>query len=414
VGLRLIGDKIQGNVSIPIPALRKHTVILAGAGSGKTVLVKRMVEEAALLGIPSIVLDCANDLSRMGKPWPSPPSAWSGQDREKAGQYHEKSNVIVWTPGIAKGNPMNFEPLPNLASVAQDSDELQQMIDMALGTFRDIAAPGKSVKSKKKLGILAAAMEYFAKHLDGDLDEFLNLLDDLPAEAAAGIGNADKLAREMADQIRAEIQVNVMFKQKGRVIDPTTLFGLDSSPQKTRISVINFSGLPNLWSQQQFVNQLAMLLFTWIKKNPPRQGQPLTGLLVIDEAKDFVPSSGDVPSRNSLIRLGNQARKYGLGLIFATQAPKSIDHNIIANCINQFYGQASSPAAIDAIVTQIKQRGGSGQDIPKMGTGKFYFSTENLKAPLKIKIPLCLSYHPDNPPDQLEVIRLAKASRNLI
>ncbi len=113
-----------------------------------------------------------------------------------------------------------------------------------------------------------------------------------------------------------------------------------------------------------------------------------------------------------MIRLGNQARKYGLGLIFATQAPKSIDHNIIANCINQFYGQANSPAAIEAVMTQIRQRGGSGQDIPKMGTGKFYLSTENLKDPLKIKTPLCLSYHPDNPPDQLEVVTLANQSKN--
>ncbi len=415
VGKRLIGDETHETVSIPIPALRKHTVILAGAGSGKTVLVRRIVEEAALLGVPSIVIDCANDLSRMGKPWPEPPSAWSGTDGIKAPQYHGRADVVIWTPGIGKGNPLSFSPLPDLQDVADDTDELNQMIDMTMGSFTDIVAPGKSEKSKKKKGILASALRYFSKGQKSGLSNFLVLLDDLPAEGSGGITGADKLAREMSDQIKAELSVNVMLRQDSTEVDPSVLLGLNHEQrnvEKTRISVINFSGLPELSSQQQFVNQLAMLLFTWIKKKPPRDNKPLTGLLVIDEAKDFVSSSGWSPSRDSLIRLAAQARKYGLGLIFATQAPKSIDHNIIANCMNQFYGQASSPAAINAIQDQLKQRGGSGRDIAVLGTGKFYISMEGLRAPLKIKTPLCLSYHPDNPPDQIEVLKLANESKN--
>ncbi|TVP67733.1 MAG: ATP-binding protein, partial [Leptolyngbya sp. LCM1.Bin17] len=180
---------------------------------------------------------------------------------------------------------------------------------------------------------------------------------------------------------------------------------------QTRLSILNFIGLPGLPQQQQFLNQLAMTLFTWIKKNPAPADQPLRGLLVIDEAKDFLPSRGSTPCKSSLIRLAAQARKYGLGLIFATQAPKSIDHNIIANCSTQFYGRANSPAAIDVVRDQLRQRGGQGDDIAQLERGQFYVASEAINPPVKMVAPLCLSYHPPSPLDELEVLVRAQRSR---
>lgn len=60
-------------VGISLERLAYHTCVFAGSGSGKTVFLKRVIEEAALLGIPSIVLDGANDLSRLACPGPSAP-----------------------------------------------------------------------------------------------------------------------------------------------------------------------------------------------------------------------------------------------------------------------------------------------------------------------------------------------------
>jgi Helicase HerA, central domain len=60
---------------------RARTAILAGSGSGKTVLLRRIVEEAALQGIPSIVLDTNNDLARFGDRWPETPLAWDDAER---------------------------------------------------------------------------------------------------------------------------------------------------------------------------------------------------------------------------------------------------------------------------------------------------------------------------------------------
>jgi hypothetical protein len=414
IGFRLIGKQTKELISIPVQDLTKHTVILAGSGSGKTVLVRRIVEEAALLGIPSIVIDAANDLARMGDRWPAPPEAWREEDQKKADLYHEKSRVTVWTPGRESGNPLNLEPLPDLAPLINDEEELEQATTMALDSLRSLVAAGNSRAASLKQGVLKAALDYFARNAGGRLPELLTLLSDLPEEAGGGITDAAKKAREMADDLRAAMLKDPLLRQSGATIDPAVLFGLSPTSAKTQISIINFIGIQSTSAQQQFLNQLFMTLFTWIKRNPAPPENPVRGLLVLDEAKDIIPSTGSTPCKASLNRLAAQARKYGLGIIFATQAPKSIDHNIIANCSTQFYGRANSPASIDVIREQMRQRGGNGDDVARLERGQFYSVTESLKAPCKLSMPLCLSSHLPTPLDEAEVLKRSQDSRNEI
>ncbi|CAN2040793.1 ATPase AAA [Candidatus Magnetomoraceae bacterium gMMP-15] len=410
IGKRIVGSQLKNDVNLKLTNLLNHSIILAGSGSGKTVLVRRIVEEAAIRGIPSIVVDCANDLARLGDAWPTRPKAFQKNDVQQAAQYHKKSDTVIWTPGLEKGNPLQLQTLPDITALVDDKDELNQAISMVRESLRSIVAPGKSLKSKNKIGILSSALKYFAKNNGGDLTDFIEVLSDLQPEASGGIHTADKLALEMSDSLKAEMQINPLLKKSGTCMDPAMLFGVNEKSDKTRISVINYVGLMGLETQQQFLNQLAMTLFTWIKKNPA-ENNSIRGLFVIDEAKDYVPSAKDTPCKESLLRLAAQARKYGLGLIFATQAPKSIDHNIIANCSTQFYGKANSPAAINTIQEQLKLKGGSGKDIAKLSTGQFYFHSKNMDAPFKIATPLCLSYHPNSPLNEIEVVNRAKKSR---
>ncbi len=412
IGQRQIGQR-EETISIPLDALTKHTVVLAGSGAGKTVLVRRLVEEAVLQNIPAIVIDGANDLARMGDAWPEKPEAWDERDRAKARQYHQSVDVVVWTPGREAGNAVNFSPLPDFAALKGNADELNQAIDMACDSLQDVVAPGRAAAARIKQGILRNALEHFASLGGGKLESFAEFLSDLPAEATGNIDRAEQRAKEMADLLRAEMATNPLLRQQGTTLDPSILLGVHRSSAKTRLSVLNFVGLPGLPQQQQFLNQLAMTLFTWIKKNPAPAGQPLRGLLVIDEAKDFVPATGSTPCKSSLNRLAAQARKYGLGLIFATQAPKSIDHNVIANCSTQFYGRANSPAAIQVVQDQLRQRGGHGNDIAQLERGQFYAASEAINPPIKITAPLCLSYHPANPLDESEVLKRAKQSRQV-
>ncbi len=240
----------------------------------------------------------------------------------------------------------------------------------------------------------------------------IEILDDLPAEAGSGIQNQTRYAKEMADDLQSQRAKDPNFDRAGASFDPAVLFGdARKSGDRTRISVINFVGMPSLESQQMFLNRLAMTLFAWIKKNPRPEGRSLRGLLVIDEAKDFVPSVRSSPCRASLERLAAQARKYHLGLVFATQNPKEIANTIIGNCSTHYYGKNSSPAGQDVIRQQIKNRGGDAADIGSLPQGVFYFHNADmgLKKPIKLKTALCLSRHVTLEPE--EVIERAEASR---
>jgi len=401
----------QDLVTIPLEALTKHIVILAGSGAGKTVLVRRLVEEAILKQIPAIVIDGANDLARMGDPWPETPAAWDHLDRRQAQRYHQSVDVAVWTPGREAGNAVTLNPLPDFAALTNNADELNQAIDMARDSLQDIVASGNSATAKVRRGILRNALDAFATRGGGTLEDLADFLRALPEEATGNISRASQHSQAIADLLSAEMANNPLLRQSGAPLDPATLFGLTGAPAKTRLSILNLIGLPGLPQQQQFLNQLAMTLFTWIKKHPAPAGQPLRGLLVIDEAKDFLPSRQSTPCKSSLNRLAAQARKYGLGLIFATQAPKSIDHNIIANCSTQFYGRSNSPAAIDVVRDQLQQRGGQGDDIAQLQRGEFYAVSESINPPMKITVPLCLSHHPPSPLAESEVLKRARQSR---
>src|SRR5262249_6126459 len=100
-------------VRVELSALRKHAAVFAGSGSGKTVLLRRIVEECALRGVSAIVLDPNNDLARLGDAWPSPPTAWGPGDASLAERYLTGTDVVVWTPGRANGRPLAFQPLPD-------------------------------------------------------------------------------------------------------------------------------------------------------------------------------------------------------------------------------------------------------------------------------------------------------------
>jgi hypothetical protein len=409
LGERLGDGSARGSVEVPLLSLRNHAIVLAGEGSAKTVLLKRLIEEAVLLGVPAIIVDGGNDLSLLGDERPSAPDGWKIGDDRKARLYHERSDVVIWTPGIHRGNPLSLQPLPDLAKVASDPDELEAALSMVLSSLGTIVAPSSGRSNPAALEVLLAALRYFALHGGGQLKDLIALLAALPFEARGGVEHGDQVARQMSEQLTVESKLNPLLGQAGTQLDPQVLFG-SPSPGRTRVSVINLSGLPSERARQQFVDQLAMTLFSYIKDHPARH-RPLLGLLVIDEARDFVPATRSVPGKESLLRLVPQARKYGLGILFATEAPKSVDQQLIASCATHFYGRVSSPAAIETVREQIRRRGGSGSDVATLMPNVFYAHAEGMTSPIRVAPLPCLSAHSPSPPGEFEIIQRAQRSR---
>lgn len=397
-----IGRRLDGRpVYADLKAMAKHTGVFAGSGSGKTVLLRRIIESAALQGISSIVLDPNNDLSRLGQRWPEPPEHWLDGDAAWAEQYGETVETVVWTPGRKKGRPLSFKPLPDFAAVLDDTDEFDIAVDTAVNSLVPRARIGRATpKDDHAKAVLKQALAAYARDGSSDFEGFLLFLEDLPDEASS-IVKAPDIALRLASTLRAAVINDRVFGGSGPSLDPGVLL-TPSEGKRARISVINFMGLPTEEQRQGFVNQLELALFSWAKRNPATGG-PLSGLLVLDEAQTLAPSSGTTICLASTLALASQARKYGLGMLFATQAPKGIHNQIVGNCGTHWYGRINAPIQIAAAVEVAQTKAGTSVDLARLSAGQFYMAADGSPTD-RIDVPMCLTYHPSTAPTAEEIL----------
>ena len=393
--------------TLDLASLRRHVAIFAGSGSGKTVLLRRVIEECAMQGVSSIVLDPNNDLARLGDRWPAPPEPWLSDDPERSARYLAETDVVVWTPRRASGRPLAFRPLPDFGAVIDEVDEFDAAVDAAVEALAPrVGAQRATARATQEKAVLTEAMRYFARGAGHDLGAFIDLLSALPGHVSEQT-RAVPIAGDLADRLRAARATDPLFGGFGEPADPGLL--LTPPPGKrARISVISMVGMVGLDQWQGFVNQLQMALFSWIKRNPA-DNEPLKALLVMDEAQDLVPSSGQTACSESTRRLASQARKYGLGLLFATQSPKALHNSIPGNSSTQFFGLLNAPAQIDAARELAKAKGGDVPGVSRLSAGEFYLATEG-SGFRQVRTPMCLSHHPSSPLNEDEVLERAAAS----
>jgi hypothetical protein len=389
--------------TVELEALRKHTAIFAGSGSGKTVMIRRLIEECALQGVSAIVLDPNNDLARLGTAWPDPPSGWSGDDAAKAAEYITNVETVIWTPRRTSGRPLSFQPLPDFAAVRDNPDEFELAVDAAVSALKPYAGVS-GAKAALQEAILKRSMALYGRQSGGSLSGYVALLSEM-TDDMSGLTDTEKLAGILAENLKAAMIINPLLGGEGTAVDPSTLL-TPTTGKRARISVISLIGLPDEGQRQGFVNQLELALFAWIKKNPAGD-RPLGALFVMDEAQTLVPAGRMTACTRSTVALASQARKYGLGLVFATQSPKGIDTKIVGNASTQFFGRLNSPAQINAATEMAAAKGTRINDIGRLGTGEFYVAPDGGTFQ-KVNTPMCLSYHPPSPLSDEEVLALSR------
>ncbi|NUP79931.1 MAG: ATP-binding protein, partial [Nonomuraea sp.] len=395
-------------VTVALEALRKHTAIFAGSGSGKTVLIRRLVEECALRGVSSIVLDPNNDLARLGEPWPDRPPGWEDGDDRRAREYLEGTEVTIWTPGRTGGRPLAFQPLPDLASLAGDPDEFAEAVEAAVAFIVPrLRLEARTAKADRGQAVLRKALAAYGRSGATSLRGLAAYLSDLP-DGVSELAGAPRIAADLAQSLTAAMDNDPLFGGTGEPVDPALLV-TPPPGKRARVSVISLAGLPSQEQRQSFVSRLEMELFVWFKRHPA-QDRPLGALFVMDEAQTFAPAAGGASvSTRSTVMLASQARKYGLGLVFATQAPKGLHNQIPGNCATQFFGLLNVPVQIGAAKEMARAKGGGDvPDISRLGPGEFYVAREGATF-TKARMPMCLTHHPKAPLTTEEVIARSRA-----
>lgn len=396
-------------VRVELSDLRKHAAVFAGSGSGKTVLLRRIVEECALLGVSAIVLDPNNDLARLGDAWPDAPAAWGPDDAQLAKRYLAETDVVVWTPGRATGRPLAFQPLPDFEGVLDDEDEFSAAVEVAVATLApQVRLTGSTAKTNIGLAVLRQAVVHHARTGSRSLPGLIEVLADLP-EGVSTLNDGRRVAADLAEALKAAMVNDPLLAGGGDPVDPGVLL-TPGAGKHARVSVISFVGLPAEEQRQNFVNQLQMELFAWVKRNPAGD-RPLGALFVMDEAQTLAASGTLTASTRSTIVLASQARKYGLGLLFATQAPKGLHNQVVGNAMTQFFGRLNSPAQIAAANELARAKGSPVADISRLERAQFYVAGEAFGFQ-QVTTPLCLTHHPASPLRIEEVLARARDGLN--
>ncbi|SER39837.1 ATP-binding protein [Actinokineospora terrae] len=394
-----------GEILIELESLRKHVMIIAGSGSGKTVLLRRIVEECALRGVSAIVLDPNNDLARLGDAWPGEQEGWRPGDVDTAADYLANTEVVVWTPGRESGRPLSFHPLPDFAEVSADTDEFTAALEAAVARLVPHAkVDGRTKSAERGKAVLREALRHHARAGKRDLADFVELLAELP-EGISRLRTGAATAADLAETLRAAMVNDPLLGGAGTPTDPAVLL-TPSSGYRARVSVISFIGLPSEEQRQGFVSQLQLEIFSWLKRNPAGD-RPLGGLLVMDEAQMIAPSGSVTASTQSTILLASQARKYGLGLVLATQAPKGVHNQVTGNATTQFFGRLNNATQIAAANEIARAKGSTVADIAKLDRGEFYVTGDGIGF-RRMRAPLCLSHHPPSPLRLEEVLDRAR------
>ena len=138
-------------VDIKPTVLARHAAMLGSTGSGKTVMAKALIEEAALAGIPALIIDPQGDLARLALGGDASTVEAKGEDAARMRRLLDSTEVRIWTPLRSKGLPLCIDPF-HAPPADLDPEEAITAWDMVAAGFTSLAgydvekAQGKTIK----------------------------------------------------------------------------------------------------------------------------------------------------------------------------------------------------------------------------------------------------------------------------
>lgn len=336
--------------------LTTHAVVIGMTGSGKTGLSIGLLEEAAIDGIPAIVVDPKGDLGNLllafpglapadfapwvphgasadeeAKRWREGLEAW-GQDGSRVERLKSAAEIAIYTPGSRAGRPISIAG--SLAAPEDRSDEealaerVGQVALSLLGLVGITAEPGKNREHVLLATILQKA---WAAGESLDLAGLVLRIQDPPFDKLGVLGLEQFFPKK--ERFELAVAYNALLATPGFdawLDGPPLDVGrlLWTKEGRPRIAVLSIAHLGDA-ERMFFVSLLLGQLLSWMRAQP---GTPaLRALFFMDEVVGYFPPVAMPPSKRPLLMLLKQARAFGLGVVLATQNPVDLDYKGLSN-----------------------------------------------------------------------------------
>ena len=353
-----------------------HAVCVGMTGSGKTGLLIGLIEEAALDGIPTLVIDPKGDLANVllsfpnlapadFLPWVEPETArregvrleeladrtarkWSdglaasGQSGDRIRRLHDAAEMAVYTPGSRTGRPLamlgSFDPPP--AAILDDPEARRERIESLVSAILALVGiDGEPGRSREHV-LLATILDTLWR--SGQKVDFGTLVRSIPAPPIERVGFLDlENFFPAGDRFQLASRLNTVAAAPGfeawldgEPLDIGRL--LWTADGRPRVAVVSIAHLADA-QRMAFVTLLAGATVSWMRSQGGTSS--LKALFLMDEVFGYMPPTANPPSKTPILTLMKQARAYGLGVVLATQNPVDLDYKGLSNAGLWFLGR---------------------------------------------------------------------------
>jgi hypothetical protein len=367
----------QTPVELPVEALHRHLMAIGASGSGKTVLCKCMMEEAVRHNIPVVIVDPQGDISSLALKGDPETIESHGIPLTMQDEFFEKARIAIFTPASSKGIPISVNPL-SFPSEDTPHEEAILAIDMtatSLSSFLGYDLDSDAGKGAK--AYLFTLLEHLWRKGETikDMGHMAEIVLKPPTEIAEMLQSfvTKRDPEDIARKLRfLTVGTPSLMFQKGVQIDMDMF--MDKSDGKVPLNIIYMNTLSSTNDKQFFLATLLRELYCWMLKNP---SEDIQLLFYVDEIAPYIPPyPRNPPPKEAYAFLFKQARKYGVGLVAATQNITDIDYKALAQvntwCLGRLMTQQDI-ARVKQIIQSIDPTHAEAvlQKLPSLRTGEF-------------------------------------------
>jgi hypothetical protein len=405
-----------------------HAVCVGMTGSGKTGLCIGLLEEAAIDGIPALIIDPKGDLANLmlnfpqlrGEdfaPWINEDDArkkgltpadyatqqadmWKnglgdwGQSGERIQKLRDAADVVVYTPGSNAGIPVSI--LKSFAAPSQEILDDPEMLRERIGTtvtslLGFIGVEADPIKSREHILLSTILGHTWKAGQDLDLAALIQQIQ-TPPIAKIGVLDLDSFYPSK-ERFALAMQLNNLLASpgfsawlEGEALDVGQM--LHSPGGKPRLAIFSIAHL-NDAERMFFVTLLLSQTLGWVRAQSGTTS--LRAILYMDEIFGYFPPVANPPSKQPLLTLLKQARAFGLGVVLATQNPVDLDYKGLANTGTWFIGRLQTERDKARVLEGLEgAAASSGKKFDKQGM-------EQLLAGLGNRVFLMNNVHEDAP-----------------